>query len=77
MSRWVRQTLPPAHVCELPGGGRTGDLARCDCGELWRLAAACDYCDRYGPENHTRGSCMVGRKWRPATTWQRLTKWRR
>jgi hypothetical protein len=52
--------------------GQIGDLWRCDVdGRVWRVAHACDACDCYGVGNHG-GQCQVGRKWRQATSWQRL-----
>ena len=51
-------------------GGSLGDLWRCSCGSLWRVGDACDLCD-FGRARHG-GQCRVGRKWRPASWWQRL-----
>lgn len=50
--------------------GALGDLWRCDCRKLWRVGDACDLCD-IGRDYHG-GLCTVGRRWRPATWWQRL-----
>lgn len=70
---WVRRAKAE-HRCSVPPtrDGNETDLWRClDC-RLWRLGAACSYCDRYGPENHREGQCVVGEAWRPATLWQRI-----
>lgn len=76
---WVHKTPVDTHECATPRSdgflgcvvGQYGDLWRCDdCGELWRVGYACDYCDRYGDNPH-RGVHAVGVMWRPATWWQR------
>jgi len=59
----------------MPDGDR-GDLWRCDCGRLWRLAEACDMCDAYGQHPHG-GQHAVGNRWRPARLWQVIRHWRR
>jgi hypothetical protein len=40
--------------------GNLGDLWRCDdCRRLWRIADACDHCDRTGAQH--LGVCTTGR----------------
>lgn len=82
---WVRRTDPrTAHRCPAPQSGsfrspvgQHGDLWRChECGQLWRVGAACDMCDRYGDIPH-RGGHAVGHAWRPASLLQRLVNWRK
>lgn len=71
---WIRRAeQQESHSCDLPSTrNRGGDLWRCDeCGTLWRIADACDHCDRYGHKPH-HGRHAVGVMWRRAKWWQRL-----
>jgi hypothetical protein len=61
--------------------GKVGDVWRCGCGQLWRVARACYNCDFLGSISgrcargggyHSRGLC-----WPRARMWQRLREWRR
>jgi hypothetical protein len=66
------------HRCPTPMGsfdpaGQVGDLWRCDdCGVLWRVGLACDFCDHFGDNRSHPGGHAVGSCWRPATLWQRI-----
>lgn len=51
--------------------GDYGDLWRCWCGRLWRVGDSCDY-GPHGGRCPRGGYHSQGRKWRPATWWQRL-----
>lgn len=79
---WVRRAnMRTRHHCATPSwrGGALGDLWRCDqCRRLWRVAKACDVCDRRGTCVGRTGSHQVGYTWRPATFWQWIThrRWR-
>lgn len=70
---WIKRSLRMAHQCEHPPLPKTStDLWRCDeCGRLWRIGEACDWCERYGHKPHYGGHA-VGRIWRPATRLQRI-----
>ncbi|MFB9880973.1 hypothetical protein ACFFMN_23870 [Planobispora siamensis] len=56
--------------------GDVGDVWRCECSRLWRVADACDTCDANGGKPHW-GLHVMGETWRRARLWQRLRLFRR